>query len=238
MVHSSAHDKRRQKRIDRLLAAQRKKLEGIVKQASTPFSCRADAEAAAEKLKARGSLYHRIEVDTRGSARYPRGRPVGGAERIPERYEYIIKAIIHEDPRKVEPLRTEAGCFVLLTNMAGEEETWPARELVSLYKDQNGIEKNFGLLKDPVIVNSLFLKKAERIWGPRSRPPGCAAHLAFDGTRHAAIPRRDQGHHHRLGSQTNEEADLLHDDHQVHQRASREGRERTITRTAAHAGPA
>ena len=68
VVHSSAHDKRRHKRIDRLLAAQRKKLEGIVKQASAPFSCRADAEAAAEKLKARGSLYHRREVDTRGSA--------------------------------------------------------------------------------------------------------------------------------------------------------------------------
>jgi hypothetical protein len=27
----------------------------------------------------------------------------------------------------------------------------------------NGIEKNFSFLKDPVIVNSLFLKKAERI---------------------------------------------------------------------------
>jgi transposase len=32
-----------------------------------------------------------------------------------------------------------------------------------LYKSQIGIEKNFGFLKDPVIVNSIFLKKAERI---------------------------------------------------------------------------
>jgi transposase len=163
VVHSSAHDKRRHKRIDRLLAAHRKKLEGIVKQTSTPFSCRADAEAAAEKLKARGSLYHRLEVDIEEVPRYPRGRPVKGTERIPERYEYVLRTTISEDPRKVAPLRTEAGCFVLLTNMALEEETWPARELISLYKDQNGIEKNFGFLKDPVIVNSLFLKKAERI---------------------------------------------------------------------------
>jgi transposase len=32
-----------------------------------------------------------------------------------------------------------------------------------LYKSQIGIEKNFSFLKDPVIVNSIFLKKAERI---------------------------------------------------------------------------
>ena len=32
-----------------------------------------------------------------------------------------------------------------------------------LYKEQYGIEKNFGFLKDPLIVNSIFLKKNERI---------------------------------------------------------------------------
>jgi transposase len=32
-----------------------------------------------------------------------------------------------------------------------------------VYKDQHGTEHNYGFLKDPVIVNSLFLKKEERI---------------------------------------------------------------------------
>ena len=32
-----------------------------------------------------------------------------------------------------------------------------------LYKSQIGIEKHFSFLKDPVIANSIFLKKAERI---------------------------------------------------------------------------
>jgi transposase len=164
VVHSSAHDKRRHKRIDRLLDEHRTQLEDACKQASTPFFCRADAEAAGNQLKAHAlSIYHRLEVDIEEVPRYPRGRPVKGRERIPERYEYVLKTTIHEDPARVEPLRTGAGCFVLLTNMAGEEETWSARELLSLYKDQNGIEKNFGFLKDPVIVNSLFLKKPERI---------------------------------------------------------------------------
>ena len=31
------------------------------------------------------------------------------------------------------------------------------------YKEQHGVEQNFAFLKDPVIVNSLFLKKPERI---------------------------------------------------------------------------
>lgn len=162
VVHSSAHDKRRTKRIDRLLETHRRACEDVVKQASTPFFCRPDAEAAAETLQRSGSPYHRLEVDIEEVPRYPRGRPAKGTERIPERYEYILKTTIHEDPRKVEPLRAEAGCFVLLTTMEGKEE-WSAKDLLSLYKDQNGIEKNFGFLKDPVIVNSLFLKKAERI---------------------------------------------------------------------------
>ena len=36
-------------------------------------------------------------------------------------------------------------------------------ELRSLYKSQIGIEKNFGFLKNPVIVNIIFLKNAKRI---------------------------------------------------------------------------
>jgi transposase len=159
VVHSSAHDKRRHQRIDRLLDEHRTRLEDAC--ASTPFFCRADAEAFGNQLKAH-AVWHRIEVDIEEVPRYPRGRPVKGRERIPERYEYVLKTAIHEDPAKVAPLRTGAGCFVLLTNVE-EEETWSAKELLSLYKDQNGIEKNFGFLKDPVIVNSLFLKKPERI---------------------------------------------------------------------------
>ena len=36
-------------------------------------------------------------------------------------------------------------------------------ELLQAYKEQYGIEKNFSFLKDPLIVNDIFLKKPERI---------------------------------------------------------------------------
>ena len=74
-----------------------------------------------------------------------------------------MKTTIVEAPEKVKLLRDEAGCFVLLTNLLGQQADWPADELLSLYKSQIGIEKNFSFLKDPAIVNSIFLKKAERI---------------------------------------------------------------------------
>ena len=38
-----------------------------------------------------------------------------------------------------------------------------AGDVLRAYKAQHGIEQNFGFLKDPLMVNSLFLKKPERI---------------------------------------------------------------------------
>jgi transposase len=54
---------------------------------------------------------------------------------------------------------------VLISNLSGKQERdqWAAVNLLKLYKNQSGIEQNFGFLKDPVIVNSIFLKKPERI---------------------------------------------------------------------------
>ena len=52
---------------------------------------------------------------------------------------------------------------MLLTNLTEQQDTWSATKLLNLYKSQIGIEKNFSFLKDPAVINSIFLKKAERI---------------------------------------------------------------------------
>ena len=165
VVHSSAHDKRRHKRIDRLLQQDRKRLEADCKQATaTAYFCRADAQVAGEKLIRKSGIgYHRLQVDVDKVPKYGRGRPAAGIPRPVLRYDYRLTATIREAPEKVSPLRDEAGCFVLLTNLLDQQADWPASELLSLYKSQIGIEKNFSFLKDPAIVNSIFLKKAERI---------------------------------------------------------------------------
>ena len=53
---------------------------------------------------------------------------------------------------------------MLLTNVpTAGDLAHSAREILTVYKEQHGTEQNYGFLKDPVIVNSLFLKKPERI---------------------------------------------------------------------------
>ncbi len=165
VVHSSAHDKRRHKRIDRLLKQDRKTLEHDCKQAeATAFFCRKDAQVAAENLiRTANAGYHHLEVTIEKVPKYGRGRPAKDKPRPVLRYEYLLTTTIIESPERVDPLRTQAGCFVLLTNLLDQQADWPAPELLTLYKSQIGIEKNFSFLKDPVIVNSIFLKKAERI---------------------------------------------------------------------------
>lgn len=167
VVHSSAHDKRRHKRIDRLIKQKRNLLEELTKKiASTPFFCRADAQAAIDKLSKESiGNYHQIHSEIIEVPKYPRGRPADKAHRVPQRYEYMVSYRLEEDPEQVAPLRLEAGCFVLVTNLYDKDSLkhWTAESLLRLYKDQNGIEQNFGFLKDPVIVNSIFLKKPQRI---------------------------------------------------------------------------
>jgi transposase len=165
VVHSSVHDKRRHKRIDRLLKHDRKQLEQACKAATaSAYYCHADAQTAGEKLiRKSGSGYHQLQIDVQKVSKYGRGRPAAGKPRPVLRYEYRLITTIIEAPEKVTPLREEAGCFVLLTNLLDQQADWPAPALLSLYKSQIGIEKNFSFLKDPAIVNSIFLKKAERI---------------------------------------------------------------------------
>ena len=86
-------------------------------------------------------------------------------ERKIDRVAYTLSPEIAEDPERTAVLRKEGGCFVLITNLKYEEEgeTYSAKALLSLYKDQHGIEQNFGFLKDSAIVDNIFLKKPERI---------------------------------------------------------------------------
>ena len=167
VFHSSAHDKRRHKRIDRMLAKKKKQLNEACKKAlSSPFFCEPDARIAAEKLVAHAaSGYHHIQWQIAEVDKFPRGRPPKGKARQPIGREYHLQVKIEEDDKAIAPLRLEAGCFVLITNLSGPEFTtqWPAVELLRLYKSQSGIERNFGFLKDPVIVNSIFLKTPHRI---------------------------------------------------------------------------
>ena len=164
MINSSAHDKRRHKRIDRAVEKERKELEKLARDVrATPFYCRPDAEKEADRLSRLGT-YHRVRAEITEIPRFGRGRPAKDQPRVPSRIEYGVTLRIEEDPEKLKGPRMEAGCFVLITNIPeAHEEIGPAEGLMRLYKEQIGIERDFGFLKDPAIVNAIFLKNPSRI---------------------------------------------------------------------------
>ena len=167
VFHSSSYDKRRQKSIEKKVKADRLKLEKSIKLMTQPaYQCKPDAQAASNSLrKMADNSFHTISIDVTEELRYGRGRPKQGEIRVPKYAEYVLNINLEENPEKTKDLRLKAGCFVLITSLKAHSdmESWTAADLLSLYKEQDGIEKNFGFLKDPAIINAVFLKKPSRI---------------------------------------------------------------------------
>jgi transposase len=169
VVHSSAHDRRRQKRLQRQLETERKHWSKSIDEIhKTSYFCQADAEAAVVRLQKESLQYHELELTLVEKPRYARGRPKADGTRALKHMHYGISAQLTEKVEAIAIMKEEAGCFVLLSNVPpegppGADTPYDCKKILMAYKDQNGIEHNFGFLKDPVLVNAIFLKKPERI---------------------------------------------------------------------------
>jgi transposase len=165
VVHSSSQDQRRQQHLEREIRASYATLEASVHAvARREYFCQADAEAAAAKLRALPSAYHGVDVEVQERPKYGPGRPSSTQPRVVKALRYGLQVTLHERVEVIARKTQEAGCFVLLTNVpTAGEMAHRAGDVLRAYKEQHGIEQNYGFLKDPLIVNSLFLKKPERI---------------------------------------------------------------------------
>jgi len=165
VVHSSAQDKRRQQRLARDLQASYSTMQSTVRTAEQQeYFCRADADGAAAQLRTVHTPYHLVDVTVEEQPVYGRGRPSSHKPRPVTAMRYRLKPTIRPHTERIGRMEEEAGCFVLLTNVpTAGHLAHSAREILTVYKEQHGTEQNYGFLKDPVIVNSLFLKKPERI---------------------------------------------------------------------------
>jgi transposase len=165
VVHSSSQDQRRQQHLEREIRASSATLAATVHAAARQeYFCQADAEAAAAKLRALQSAYHWVEVEVKERPTYGPGRPSSKQPRVVKALRYSLQVTLHEQSESIARKRQETGCFVLLTNVpTAGEMAHPAGDVLQAYKEQHGIEQNYGSLKDPLIVNSVFLKKPERI---------------------------------------------------------------------------
>ena len=165
VIHSSAQDKRRQQRLERDIQASYSTIQTTARTAEQQeYFCRADAEAAAAQLRTVHAAYHQVDVTVEERPLYGRGRPSRDKPRTVKAMRYRLRTTIRPQTERIVRMEEEAGCFVLLTNVPTTGDlAHSARDILTVYKDQHGTEQNYGFLKDPVIVNSLFLKKPERI---------------------------------------------------------------------------
>ena len=165
VVHSDAGDKRKAKKLDGMFAESGEAAQGMLRQEEkVEYFCREDAEAAAARLAREGSPYHFCSCVVKEKPTYFRGRPPKDGERKIAKMMYVLEGEVAERKDAVERARAAAGCFVLLTNVPDSGEmAHSGAEALAAYKEQHGIERNFGFLKDPLIVNDLFLKRPDRI---------------------------------------------------------------------------
>jgi transposase len=165
VVHSSSQDQRRHQRLARAIAWSSATLATVVGEATKPeYFCRAEAEAAAEKLRALQSRSHEVEVVIEARPKDGPGRPSTHQPRAVQAWRYGLQVTLHERAEGMARKAEEAGCFGLLTNVPTQGEmAHRAGEVLRAYKAQHGVEQNVAFLKDPVMVNSLFRQKPERI---------------------------------------------------------------------------
>lgn len=163
VIHSSSHDKRRQKKYDKLVANSEKSITDALKRIPSVYACEPDAKRAAAQAEKLSDRLHNVRVSICPEEVRKRGRPPKNAP-TPTRTRYRLEWEVTEDTAGVARLRELAGCFVLLSNVPIEGEgAMDGRGLLKTYKGQYGVESDFAFLKDPLVVNDVFLKTPSRI---------------------------------------------------------------------------
>jgi transposase len=163
VVHSSAHDKRRTKKLERLMEQDLSNLaKAKTEKEKIEYACLPDAMAARSRLPK--GQFHRLSATVEKVPKYGRGRPKKDGTKNLIGMRYRLQIEIERREQAIFKAEKEAGCFVLLTNVPVEGENGVgSKDLLVAYKAQDTIERNFGFLKDDLIVNSLFLKTPARI---------------------------------------------------------------------------
>jgi transposase len=129
------------------------------------FACGADALKAAQQLEQRLE-WHRLEdIQVVEKPHYERsGKPKAGT--LPTRITYHLQATPVLREEVVATHRQRAGRFILATNSVDvtDSEYLSDEQLLQTYKGQQGDERGFRFLKDPLFfASSVFLKAPERI---------------------------------------------------------------------------
>lgn len=130
------------------------------------YACEKDARGGLEDIRKGIRKKHLwtadLSIDTVVTEKNPRGRPGKNPRPKIVVTEWVIRAgepILKEDEYLAKFRKSES--FVLITNVSSENVS--PKEVLRLYKEQKTVEDNFSVIKRPMMVDTIFLKKAERV---------------------------------------------------------------------------
>jgi transposase len=126
------------------------------------FACEADAQMALEReLKGKPSwleIHHELVAHPHHAGK---GRPQKDAS--PTTTQWQIVATVKVNQKQVEEETARKACWIIGTNVL-EMTVLSEQQLVTMYKEQGGVERGFRFLKDPLfLASSVFVKKPERL---------------------------------------------------------------------------
>jgi len=165
VVPSTAQDTRRWPRLAREVHAAAEGLQAVVRVAEThEDACQADAEGAAARRRASQTPDHDVVVRVAARPQYGRGRPRQHTPRAVQTMRYGLTCPLNARDATLVRNRAAAGGFVWRTHGPTEGgRAHRAGDVLRGYTNPQGIEQHVSCLKDPLIVNSLLLKKPARI---------------------------------------------------------------------------
>jgi transposase len=139
VVHSSSHDKRRKKKLDKAIADSAKSLSAELAKLTTVYFCEADARNAAKQAEGFSGKLHTVTAKVSPIEIRKPGRPPANAP-APTTTRYSLSWNLAQDPIAIEKEKSLAGCFVLLSNVPiVGERAMDGKKLLQTYK---GLRQN------------------------------------------------------------------------------------------------
>jgi transposase len=125
-----------------------------------PFACEADAQTACREARKGAPAFLEIVLQVQESTRHTsRGRP--RTDTAPEQVWTVSGTVSIKEAALAAEARRKAK-FIVATNVPATRKS--AEDVLGLYKGQNGVERGFAFLKDPLfLASSVFVKKVERV---------------------------------------------------------------------------
>jgi transposase len=163
LVESQARRKSDREKLDKKLEQIRNKCHQDLQTLGVQdFACESDATAAAHKLSAKMTWHQLSDIQVAEKRHYQKaGKP--NKNDIPKRISYRVTATITALEAQISAQRLRCGRFILATNVLDTAKL-TAADALSEYKRQQGTERGFRFLKDPLFfASSVFLKSRQRI---------------------------------------------------------------------------